>query len=135
MKEKSIKIGVSIIAIIAIVVIYIFTMSSPNITKGEIRIIVIDDNAEVIIDDTWEFDASKGNVSLRTILEEHYDIVVRNKMLMGINGLETDNINYFWKIYLNCQMATKGIENLAFKDGDEIRLVYTAVGDYYNNAC
>ena len=117
--------------------LFTFMMKPTNlITSGVVRIIVVNKEGQTIIDDEWSFSSSANNkVTLRTILEEHYDIVVENKMLMGINGLIADNKTYFWKIWINCQMATRGIEALYFKDGDVIKLVYTKVGDYLNDAC
>lgn len=136
MKNKFIKIGVSIVAVVIIILVYLHINAPPPITSGVIGIVVVDQEGQTIIDDEWEFSSSENNkITLRLILEEHYEIVVEKKMLMGINGIIADNTNYFWKIWINCQMATKGIDALYFKDGDVIKLVYTAVGDYNNNAC
>ncbi|MFA6628011.1 MAG: DUF4430 domain-containing protein [Bacilli bacterium] len=136
MKAKIIKIVVSVLVLAAMIGIYCWAQTTPLITSGSVHIIVIDGEQHVMADDVWEFESTASNpITLHTILSNHYEIVVQHGMLVGINGLMANNTDYFWKIWINCEMANRGIDALLFKDGDEIRFVYTAVGDYYNYAC
>ena len=51
-------------------------------------------------------------------------------MLLGIDSIYADTREYFLKIYVNCETANYGISDIKLKDGDEIRIVYTKVGDF-----
>lgn len=136
MKAKLIKIGVSIILLVAIVMIIRWINAPPSITSGTIHLVVIDEASTTIIDENIPFETTADDpVTLRSLLETHYQVLVEANMLIGIEGHLANNTTHFWKIWINCQMATRGIDAIYFEDGDEIRIVFTAIGDYGNNAC
>jgi hypothetical protein len=140
MKKKLLKIVASVLVFAAMIAIYCWANATPKIESGSIRIIISNnsdhDHPITLSNDVWTYESSEDNpITLHAILALHYEIVVDKGMLIGVNGLMADNTQYFWKIWINCEMANRGIDALSFKDGDEIRLVYTPIGDYNNHAC
>jgi hypothetical protein len=136
MKAKFIKIGTSILILIAIIFLIWWVLKAPKIESGTIHLVVIDETSTTIIEEDIDYEStSEDPITLRKILETHYDVVVEGGMLVGIEGHNADNSTYFWKIWINCEMANRGIDTLYFEDGDEIKIIFTAVGDYGNDAC
>ncbi len=136
MKAKLIKIGISILILIAIIFLIWWVLKTPKIESGTIHLVVVDETNTTIIEEDIDYESTPDNpITLRKILETHYEVVVDGGMLVGIEGHNADNSSYFWKIWINCEMANRGIDTLYFEDGDEIRIIFTAIGDYGNDAC
>jgi len=104
-------------------------------TDGTIQIILIDEANQERVNDFISYQvltSDNKKTTLHSILEEHYDIVVENGMLIEMEGVHADTIEYFLKIWVNCEAANYGIDHLPFADGDVIMIVYTKVGDYHD---
>lgn len=134
MKRSTLKIVLTLVAGIILLVIYLYNNNRNKVeTSGSIQIIVVDDKGIEVVNETVKFDIvnSEGKkTTLKTILEENYEIKTKNGMLVGIEGVNADTTEYFLKIYVNCISALQGIEQLSFKDKDVIMFVYTKVGDF-----
>lgn len=124
-KTKLLLTAVAIVVLIFAFYIYKKNLDSEN--EGEITIIVVDSQKCEVVNQIVIF---VKDDNLYKILERNFQIEVKNKMLMGIEGVNADTKNYFLKIYVNCQAANYGINDIKVKNGDEVRIVYTKVGDY-----
>lgn len=122
------KILLTIIALIVLVLVnFLYRKILIVHNQGEVTIVVIDENKSEVINQKVSF---KEEDTLQMVLERNFDVDVKNKMLVGIEGISADTKDYFLKLYINCQAANYGISDIKLKDGDEIRIVYTKVGDY-----
>lgn len=129
MKNNIVKIVLTVVAVLAIVLI--FLASSPKIEEGSITIILLDQTQEELINKNIEFTQKANNAptTLYTLLDSNFDIDVRGDgFLLRFETVETDGVNNFLKILLNDTPATRGIKTLEFKDGDVIKFVFTKVG-------
>lgn len=133
MKTTKSKIWLSILAIM-IGAVTIFWMHNQEGAQngGTIEIIVIDEFGEIVIDDYVTFTATNSEAkktTMRMILVEHYDIEIKQGMLIRIETVYADTREYFIKIWINCEPSLYGIDQMPFKDGDVIHFVHTKVGD------
>lgn len=106
---------------------YLYKESLKTTGSGEVTIIIVNDEKQEIINEVIHFDEDE---SLEKLLKRNYEVVVENKMLLGIEGIYADTKQYFLKIYINCNVASYGISDIKLNDGDEIRIIYTKVGDF-----
>ena len=100
--------------------------------SGVITIVLIDENSEEVISEDIEFAkyTDGEQTTLLMLLEENFSIIFDSSgLVLGFEGVITDGTSSFLKIYVNNIVATKGVQNLEFKDNDEIKFVYTMVGD------
>lgn len=138
MKTNTLKILLSLVAIVIVVLTLHWINASRGASQdGVITIIVINDKKETIIEDDIAYEAQTEDgkkTTIRMILEEHYDIEVRQGMLVRIEDVEADTREYFIKIWINCKQAQYGIDQMPFEDGDIIHFIYTKVGDM-SDAC
>lgn len=127
MKQNLNKLIITIIGLLLLIVIlYFFNQGSLN-KAGTVEINVIDAAGNIVIDEEVKFIEKQ---SLKDILEENYDVEIRNGFLVQIEDVYADGEGYFIKIWVNCQMASYGVENLYFADGDIVHLVHTKVDDF-----
>lgn|SRR5690554_273209 len=127
MKQNLSKITITILgALLLIVILYFFNQGSLS-NAGTVEIIVIDGTSNIVIDEEINF---VENQSLKDILDENFDIKIINGFLVQVEDVYADGDGYFIKIWVNCQYASYGAENLYFEDGDIVHLVHTKVDDY-----
>ncbi|HHU56044.1 MAG TPA: DUF4430 domain-containing protein [Acholeplasmataceae bacterium] len=126
MKKNILKAIITVCSIIVIGLIVHFVNNNKLDNSGTVRIIVIDEAQNEVINEEIYF----HNQNLRAILEENFEIEDRNGFLIRINEVYADGNEYFIKIYVNDKAALQGINQLKLSDGDVIKFVYTKVGDY-----
>lgn len=123
------KIIYSIIAILFLAAALFLIYHENKGSEGKITITLVSLEGEVL--DKRDVSFSKDD-TLYDVLKENYDIIEENGMLLKINELETlDTSKYFIKIYLNEEMANRGIKTLKINDGDKLSFVYTKTGEDY----
>ena len=107
--------------------IYLYKDSIKTDSEGEITIIVVNDKKLEVVNEKVKFYPEDN---LGKLLENNFEVIVENKMLLSIEGVYADTKQYFLKIYINCRVANYGISDIKLNDGDEIRIIYTKVGDF-----
>lgn len=137
------KILISLVALVLLVGSFLalsyFNFSD---TEGSISIILIDEIGDTISSKEYEF---KKEDTLFKILDENYDLACANsnyrstdicekglftsRIILKIDGLETDWRNTYIAIYENNEYSTLGIDNISLNDGDIFVFEYKIVGD------
>ncbi len=123
------KIILTIAALLLLLIaIYVYKKSVKTTTEGEITLIVVDEEKVEVINQKVTFTIGDN---LEKLLKDNFEeVTIKNKMLLGIEGVYADTKEYFLKIYINCVSASHGVSDIKLHDGDEIRIVYTKVGDF-----
>lgn len=108
---------------------------------GTMRIIVIDEQDDIIVDDMVSFDEGDHMVG---ILTEHYMVQCGDgsyhptdcanlpsfgRVLVSFEEVETDWWNTFIALYINDEYSNQGIDDIEPQDGAEYRFEYTEVGE------
>lgn len=126
MKKKILPIVITIIALIVLgVSIYYINKPTVTDTRGEITIILIDKDLNEIDNKKIKFE--EGNTFVE-LLNNNYDIVVEDGMLLKIGSLEAYNTEKeFIKIYIECDPSNKGIKLMTPKNGTTYRFVIEEV--------
>lgn len=122
MKKRIIPIICTVVALL-IIGISVWYLNKPNETaeNGEITIILYNKEKEEVENKKIEF--AKGDTFVN-ILEENFDIVIKDGMLHKINSLEAyDTKEEFIKIYIDCKPSNKGIKLIVPTNGTIYRFV------------
>ncbi len=95
-------------------------------SKGELTIILVNEQAEVVSEKDVYFE--EGDTLLQ-ILSDNFDVDIKEysfgSMILKIDSLDSED-NYFIAIFLNGEEPSAGIDGIEFQDGDEIKFVRTA---------
>jgi hypothetical protein len=136
------KIAVSFGVIIGAVVLFFVLSKIQNEIDGEIQIILLDEQRNVIFDETLEFEEED---SLLGLLQENHIVYCGNhqyqpdetcettflngRVLLGIDAVQTDWFTTYIGIYINGDYSNKGIDAIPLNDGDVILFEYKIVGE------
>lgn len=136
------KIAVSFGVVICAVVLFFVLSTLQNDSDGEIQIILLDEQRNVIFDDTLEFEEED---TLLGLLQDNYTVYCGNhqyqpdeacetnfmngRVLLGIESVQTDWFSSYIGIYINGEYSNKGIDAIPLNDGDVIQFEYTVVGE------
>ena len=109
--------------------------------EGTITITLIDEIGDTISSKDYEFNSGD---TLFDLLDENYDLgctdsgyrlstdcepkLVGSRILLKIDGLETDWNNSYIAIYENDKYSVLGIDNISINDGDIFVFEYKIVG-------
>lgn len=122
MKKKIIPIICTIVALV-IIVFSIWYLNKPTRTNenGEITIILLNkDKSEI---ESKKIEILEGDTFLE-LLEENFEIVVENGMILKINSLEAYNTKEeFIKIYIDCKPSNKGVKLILPENGVTYRFI------------
>lgn len=136
MKNKIIIIGSSVIAIMILLIAFLY-INNQNQTKtdGLIHLYVtVYDNG--IIKEIMDEDVSfYENEYLIDVLKRHLQIEEgkgsEQGMIVGINNFVANSTTEsYYKIIVNCEWAQTGAWNLSLNDNDSIRITYSTYSDW-----
>lgn len=130
-KTLILKIVLSIFALA--IIILVLTMYPKNEKEGKIKIILKDENNEIIRSDIYTF---KEEDTFFDIIDQNYDIVMgsgsKKGMLLKIDSLDvTTTNNQYIKILINDEYSNYGVLNIPLNDEDVITFIKEAIGDIY----
>ena len=139
-KQKKIlaSIAVALVAVILVVVYFVFGKTQPQETSGDIKnitITVVNSKEESTV-----YQLETQSEYLRGAMEEAQkdgltfsgNEDVYGLMLITINGERADyNLDgAYWSIIVNGEYGMNGIDTQPVKDGDEFKLVYTNADEF-----
>lgn len=133
MNKKIIYISSTILAVIAIVAMFVIMNLNQTKVAGKIHLYVtITEEEVVVIDKEVEFYEEENLID---VLNRHLEIEEgtgsQSGMIIGINGSQTlDTSKYYYRIIVNCDWAQTGAWKLSLNDGDSIRITYTSTSDW-----
>lgn len=129
-----------VVIILAGISFFVYNKSFVNDSKGDITIVLVDSNKEIMKSDTFSFSQED---KLLEILTKHYEVSCANSnytpttcdqsSIFGTVLLEIDDLKTDWKtsyiaIYVNDTYSTNGIDHIMLHDGDVYRFEYTLIG-------
>lgn len=125
-KKKLILSSVLSVILLAALVfcVYLIKDKFSSDTDGEIQIVLIDLENNVISDEMISF---KTGDTLDKLLMENYDnVVITDGMIMSIESFTTaSDWSYFISIYVNDEMSMVGLLDIEFTNGTKISFVMT----------
>lgn len=130
-KSLILKIVLSIVALL--IIILAITMYPKNEKEGTIKIILKNENNEIIKSDIYTF---TENDTFYDIIVQNYDIVMgtgsKKGMLLKIDSLDvtTSNKKYI-KILINDEYSNYGVLNIPLNDKDVITFIEEEISDIY----
>ncbi len=153
MKVIALKIAVSIITVItAVVLVHTLTVQNQAEDSGFIRIIIVDENEITVFDDDIAFeegdnffDALNKSFDLTCATSSYQadatcsysfdNFAYDGKVLLGISNQDFNILTNWSDSFLAFEvydesdfyLATQGVSNIEFKDGNQIRIVVKSV--------
>ncbi|MBN2300407.1 MAG: hypothetical protein JXC31_04370 [Acholeplasmataceae bacterium] len=137
MKSIVAKIVVSIVLVlIAVGLVYSLSTNNQAVDSGSLRIIIVDEQDMTVFDDWISFEVGD---TLFDALDKsfilNYETYSFGKIVLGISNNEfnvqtnwTDDFLAFEQFDgTNYYLATQGVSNIEFKDGDQIRISVRSV--------
>lgn len=136
------KLGLTVVVLGVMLALFIlFTQAQQNDVEGEIRIQVVNQLDEIVIDDTVLFEEED---TLFSIMQERYEVGCANaqyqltdacepllfdsRVILKINEVETNWNGHFIGIYVDVTYSNHGIDSIALTDGTTYRFEFTLVG-------
>lgn len=125
--DKRLKVILTFLGVILLLVVFYFLGKSfYSDSKGELTIILENEQAEVVSVKDVYFEEGE---TLLQILSNNFDVEVEEypfgSMILKIESLDSKD-NHFIAIFLNGKEPSTGIDGIEFQNGDEIRFVRTA---------
>ena len=125
-KKKLILSSVLSVILLGILVLCVYLIKDKfkSDTDGEIQIVIIDLDKNIISDQKISF---KNGDTLDKLLQDNYDnVVITDGMIMSIDNFTTaSDWSYFISIYVNDEMSTVGLLDIEFTNGTKISFVLT----------
>jgi len=132
--DKRLKAVLTFLGIVLLLAVFYFLGKSfYSDSKGELTIILVNEQAEVVSEKDVCFE--EGDTLLQ-ILSDNFDVDIKEypfgSMILKIDSLDSED-NYFIAIFLNGEEPSAGIDGIEFQDGDEIKFVRTAYDPLFGN--
>ncbi len=137
MKSIIQKIALSIaLVLITVGLVYSITVNSDAVGSGSLQIIIVDENDVIVFDDQVTFESGDN---LFDVLDRAFEINSTTysfgKIVLGISNEDfnvetnwTDNFLAFEQYDgTDFYLATQGVSNIEFNDGDQIRISVRSV--------
>ena len=122
MKKRLLPIICTIVALV-IIGFSVWYLNKPTTTNenGEITVILL--NKDKVEIESKKIEIFEGDTFLK-LLEENFEIIVENGMILKINSLEAYNTNEeFIKIYIDCKPSNKGVKLILPENGVTYRFI------------
>ena len=125
-KKKLVTIILAVVAVLALIPAIIFaTNQYQSKGDGTITVEIIDFDGETIIK-SKDIDFKKGDTLVELVEDNFTNVTYDNGMLMSIEDYVTPaDWSSFISIYVDDEMSMVGINQIEFKDGTKISLIYT----------
>ena len=125
-KKKLVTIILAVVAVLALIPAIIFvTNHYQSKGDGTITVEIIDFDGETVIK-SKDIDFKKGDTLVELVEDNFTNVTYDNGMLMSIEDYVTPaDWSSFISIYVDDEMSMVGINQIEFKDGTKISLIYT----------
>ncbi len=125
-KKKFVTIILAVVAVLAFIPVIIYaTNHYQSNGNGTITVEIIDFDGETVIK-SKEIDYKKGDTLVKLIEDNFSNVTYDNGMLMSIEDYVTpSDWGSFISIYVDDETSLVGINQIEFKDGTKISLIYT----------